>query len=144
MHEYYFNHAENVAEMSKDPSKKVGAIITFNGLIYAHGYNKFPIWFDNEKVKFLDKELKGKLIIHAEVSALDNLMPMYWHEDLIMYVTCFPCYYCASYIVNSKVNIKEIHIKKQDLSEDFIKRYRLDESKELLNKHGIEVIEHEL
>lgn len=65
--EHFVAIAEAVANMSKDPSTKVGAVaIDDDGNILCVGYNGFPRGVDDAKARYEDKVTKLKLVSHAE------------------------------------------------------------------------------
>lgn len=67
---YFLKLAEQASTKSKDPSTKVGAIITdrFNTVV-ATGYNGFPRGVVDSKERYENRELKYKLVVHAELNA---------------------------------------------------------------------------
>lgn len=59
------------AKMSKDPSTKVGAIIVGPSReIRAAGFNGFPIGLMDTPQRLHDREMKLKLVVHAEMNAI--------------------------------------------------------------------------
>ena len=63
--------AEHIAGWSKDPSTRVGAVIaTINHRIVSIGFNGFPQHVDDADERYADRDLKYKLIVHAEANAL--------------------------------------------------------------------------
>lgn len=93
--------ADHVAQWSKDPSTKVGAvIIDADQRIVSLGYNGFP-----RKVK--DKDLRERPIkylkvIHAEMNAI-----LYAREDLKgchLFCTNVPCSACTAAIIQSGIS----------------------------------------
>ena len=69
---FYLNLAEFVAtRLSKDPSTKVGAVL----VNYEHnreflGYNGFPRGVKDDPERYNNRELKYKMVVHAEVNAI--------------------------------------------------------------------------
>ena len=65
--------AEHFASWSKDPSTKVGAVaVGSKGQVLAQGYNGFPRGIDDSLTRYLRKEEKYKLIVHAEMNVIYN------------------------------------------------------------------------
>lgn len=65
--------AKLYSEMSKDPSTKVGAVITDNlNKVISLGYNGFPPEIPDYLDWYNNRDIKYKLIIHAEKNALIN------------------------------------------------------------------------
>jgi dCMP deaminase len=59
------------AEMSKDPSTKVGAVIIGpDREIRSAGFNGFPRYVADSQERLHDRELKLKLMVHAEMNAI--------------------------------------------------------------------------
>jgi dCMP deaminase len=62
--------AKHVSEWSYDPSTKVGAVIAQNKFVVGIGFNGFPQGINDDIERYNDRELKYKMIVHAEVNAL--------------------------------------------------------------------------
>lgn len=95
--------AQTISKLSKDPSTKVGAIILRpDNSISSMGYNGFPKGFPDLPEYWNDRELKYKLVKHAEENAIDfstdQSMDRYY-----MVVTHFPCPTCAGHIVQKGI-----------------------------------------
>ncbi len=68
---YFFDIAELVSRRSKDPSTKIGAVITSpTDQIVSCGYNGFPTKYDDSPDNYLNKEFKYPRIVHAEMNAI--------------------------------------------------------------------------
>lgn len=69
--EYFLNLAFNVAQKSKDPSTKVGAVIVDQDKrVISTGYNGFPRCMKDTEERYANREEKYSRIIHAEMNAL--------------------------------------------------------------------------
>lgn len=67
---YFLNICYLSAQMSKDPSTQVGAVIVGpDRAIRATGFNGFPVCIHNYKDRYADRDTKLKLIVHAEMNA---------------------------------------------------------------------------
>jgi dCMP deaminase len=67
----YFGLAKRVANWSKDPKAKVGAVLlNRQGWPIALGYNGFPAGIEDDIDKLADAELKQQMVVHAEENAL--------------------------------------------------------------------------
>lgn len=65
--------AAHVAQWSKDPSTKVGAVIVNpNRIVVGLGYNGFPRGVHDLPSRLNDRQEKYALMIHAEVNAILN------------------------------------------------------------------------
>jgi dCMP deaminase len=94
----FIDMAHLVASWSKDPSTKVGAVIVDDKKrIVSVGYNGFPRGVEDSEHRYNERELKYKLVCHAERNALDN-SPMNV-EGCVMFVTLPPCNECSKSII---------------------------------------------
>lgn len=96
--------SEYVSSASKDPSTKVGAVIVDKKRrIVSLGYNGFPIGIDDSIERLENRDIKYKLIVHAERNAL-----LFSRSDLVgctIYTWPFmPCSTCASLIIQSGIS----------------------------------------
>ena len=101
----YYPIAESVAQLSKDPRTKVGAlIIDERGCIRAVGYNGFPRGIDDYPERYADRLIKLRLVAHAEANAIANAAavgtPL---EGCSLVVTKYPCHDCAKLIINAGI-----------------------------------------
>lgn len=99
----FLDLAKLISGWSKDPSTKVGAVIVDgDNRVVSIGYNGFPIGIDDDDDRLNNRELKYKMIIHAECNAL-----MFANTNLVgytMYTYPFmPCPKCASMIIQSGI-----------------------------------------
>jgi len=108
-HKRYIDLAKNVSQWSKDPSKKIGALIVGEkGQIISQGFNGFPRGIDDDPARYNDRELKYKYVVHAEANAIYNAI----HNGAstngaTIYVTGLPiCHECAKAIIQT--GIKEV------------------------------------
>ena len=70
----YIELARTVAQWSKDPSTKVGAVLVRpNNSVASTGFNGFPPGHDDSPELYADREYKYQHVIHAEVNALNFL-----------------------------------------------------------------------
>ena len=95
--------AESISEWSKDPSTKVGAIITNDIKIISMGYNGLPQSTPDYPEILNVREVKYQYIIHAEGNAVLSAK-----QDLkgcTIYTSPFlPCPRCASILVQSGIS----------------------------------------
>lgn len=107
----YFTLAETFASWSKDPSRKVGAVIIGSrGEILSQGYNGFPRGVRDDDKRLRNREMKRQLIVHAEVNAILNAA---YNGTNVAGSTLYvyglpPCCDCTKAIIQSgisKVNI---------------------------------------
>jgi len=63
--------AEHIAQWSKDPSTKVGAVLVQDGnVVVGLGYNGFPRGVRDDADRYEDRDTKYKMVVHAEVNAV--------------------------------------------------------------------------
>jgi dCMP deaminase len=98
----FLDLAEFISSWSKDPSTKVGAVITDqNNRIVSIGYNGFPQDItDDDRLE--DRETKYKIIIHGEMNAI--LFANRSLQNCTLYTYPFmPCPRCASIIIQTGI-----------------------------------------
>lgn len=96
--------AAHVAQWSKDPSTKVGAVITDDkNRIISLGYNGFPRGVLDSNERLENRETKYKIIVHAERNAI--LFAGKSLDNCIIYTWPFqPCSVCAGIIIQSGIS----------------------------------------
>ena len=133
----FLDLAKLVSNWSKDPSTKVGAVIVDgDNRVVSIGYNGFPIGIDDDDERLNNRELKYKMIIHAECNAL-----MFANTNLVgytMYTYPFmPCPKCASMIIQSGITrVVSYENKISRWENDF------EISRELFHQSKIECLEY--
>lgn len=95
--------AEHVAQWSKDPSTKVGAVIVDpNNRIISVGYNGFPRGVDDLPERLENRDIKYKIIIHGEENAL--LFARGPVNGYRLYVwPLMPCAPCAAMVIQAGI-----------------------------------------
>lgn len=97
----FLNVAADVASWSKDPNRKVGALlVSLDHRELAWGFNGFPQGIADDH-RLQDNQLKNDLMIHAERNAINNARRNLGGYSL--YVTAFPCHMCALDIIQAKI-----------------------------------------
>lgn len=93
--------AEHIAGWSKDPSTKVGAVITRpDRTISSVGYNGLPRYVNDGEERLTCRETKYEMIVHAEANAIlhANERPV----GYTIYTWPFqPCSRCAGLIIQA-------------------------------------------
>lgn len=65
--------AAHVAQWSKDPSTKIGAVVVGEyGQILSTGYNGFPRGIEDTEERLTDRETKYAHTVHAEMNCIYN------------------------------------------------------------------------
>lgn len=102
----YLDLAKSVASWSRDPSRKIGAVIVGNqGQIISQGFNGFARGIADTPERYDDRETKYKFVIHAEANAIYNAI----HNGAspsgaTIFVTGLPvCHQCADAIIQTGV-----------------------------------------
>jgi len=98
----FFLLAHHVAQWSKDPSTKVGAVVVGRDRrCIALGYNGFPPGIADTTERLEDRETKYALTQHAERNVLDNAK--FDLEGSTLYATFAVCTECAKSIIAKRV-----------------------------------------
>ena len=113
----YLDLAKHVAQWSKDPNTKVGAVaVGHMGQILAQGYNGFPRGILDTPDRLNDRPTKYKFVVHAEMNVIYNAT--YNGVSLNgarLYVYGLPiCSECAKGII--QVGIEEVIISQECLN----------------------------
>lgn len=125
-HKRFLSLAHEVSTWSRDPSTKVGSIIADadnNPLTLA--CNGFPRKIIDSKKRFNNKQIKHRIIKHAEENAVANCARIgVATKGCTIYITEHPCARCAGAIIQA--GIKRIIISKKCLKSDFAIRWKDD------------------
>lgn len=98
--------AEEVRLWSKDPGTKVGCVLVNDRRILSTGYNGFPITISDDLERYIDREYKLSVTVHAEKNAILNAAKNGTKvEGSTLYVTFPPCTQCASAVIQAGVAI---------------------------------------
>jgi len=96
--------AEEVRLWSKDPGTKVGCVLVNDRRILSTGYNGFPQLVEDSLERYIDREYKLSVTVHAEKNAILNAAKNGTKvEDSTLYVTFPPCSQCASAVIQAGV-----------------------------------------
>lgn len=99
----FLDLAAHVAQWSKDPSTKVGAVLARDKRVISIGYNGFPPRVEDSDARLGDRLRKYTLIIHAEENAI--LFAGGDTRGCTLYTWPFmPCASCARIIIQSGVS----------------------------------------
>ncbi|MCG8355917.1 MAG: deaminase [Kiloniellales bacterium] len=92
--------AELVAGWSKDPSTKVGCVITSpDRRVVSTGFNGLPAGVEDSLERLQDRNVKYDMTVHAERNAIISA-----RRDLTgyrLYATLMPCSVCAAMIIQA-------------------------------------------
>lgn len=99
---FFYRLAVETAHLSKDPDRKVGAIlVTPDRRQVSMGYNGFPPEVPDLPSLLQDKQFKLANMRHAEHNCL--LQASFPTEGCSLYVTRFPCKECAKRVIDAQV-----------------------------------------
>lgn len=127
--------AHHVAGWSKDPSTKVGAVVTSERKVLGLGYNGFPSRTDDSPSLYKDRDIKYPRVVHAEMNALLQSNRLLAETEMFLYATLFSCADCAGPIINYGITRVVFPVP----SEDERKRWGLsnDIAKQMYEEAGV-------
>lgn len=131
--------AGEINSWSKDPSTKVSATIFRGKYPIAASYNGFPPGIEDTHERLNNRELKYKLVQHAEANAIATCSKLgISTEGTTMAVTHFPCSTCAGLMIGA--GIKKVVV--QEPNADFLSRWKdsVELSKEMFAEAGVELV----
>ncbi len=136
---YFLDLAREISKKSKDPSTKVGAVITDkNNRLISTGYNGLPQGVIDSPERLNDRDTKLLCIIHAEMNAI--LFSTEKLTDCTVYTFPFaPCSNCASALIQK--GVKRAVFPKGDAAT--LERWKksLTLGRELMSEAGVEMVE---
>lgn len=129
----FLDLADHVAQWSKDPSTKVGAVIARQNEIISVGYNGFPRHIRDIPELYENREAKLLRVIHAEVNAIKYAKGNTINTDI--YISIPPCQECAKHIIVN--DIDSVWCWQPD--ESVMKRYKesFENSRQLFDEAGV-------
>ena len=127
----FIDLAKLVSSWSKDPSTKVGAVITDdNNRVISLGYNGFPKNIQDNN-RLFDRETKYNIVVHAEANAL--MFASKSVKGCTLYTWPFqPCSRCAGFIIQAGIK-RVVTLKNND--ERWEKNFKI--ARQLFNESGI-------
>src|SRR5690242_4489325 len=107
---HFLNLAADIARWSKDPSTKVGAVLVDDqNIVRGMGYNGFPRGVNDDPERLNNRELKYKMVVHAEVNAILSAGSRSRGSRLYVYPAFFtPCICNECCKVAIQAGVKEI------------------------------------
>lgn len=100
---FFLGMAQYIAGASKDPSTKVGAVIVDDERrLVSAGYNGFPRGVADTEERLNNRDLKYKMVVHAEMNAL--LFARGSVKDCTLYTVPFTCCsQCCGRVIQSGI-----------------------------------------
>jgi len=127
--------ANHVAQWSKDPSTKVGAVIVNDRhQVLGMGYNGFPRGVLDCTERYNTRSIKLLFVAHAERNALDNAFGDV--KGATLYSTLFPCTDCAKGIIQRGIKTVVTH----QPSEEKARLFHLGTSKVMFQEAGVDLV----
>jgi dCMP deaminase len=109
----FLDLADHIAQWSKDPRTKVGAVIVDEKKrVVSVGYNGFPRGVADLESRYDDRPTKHLFVAHAERNALDNA-PLQV-DGCTLYVPLIPCNECAKSIIQSGIHRVVSYVPNRD------------------------------
>jgi dCMP deaminase len=98
----YLSLCNAIAQFSKDPSSKVGAVIARpDNTVASIGYNGFPRGIEDTEARLKERDQKYKFVIHAEMNAILNARePIHGYT---LYCNMCPCDRCAMHVIQAGI-----------------------------------------
>lgn len=113
----YLKLAYEVAQWSKDPSSKIGAVtVGAKGQVLSQGFNGLPRGLKDDFTRLHVRETKYKYVVHAEMNAIYNATYNGTSLDgSTLYVYGLPiCSECAKGVI--QVGIKRVVMPNQNIN----------------------------
>ena len=110
--EWFMKQVYLVAEKSRDPRTKIGAVLVKDKHIISSGFNGFPIGVEDLLYRYNDREIKYSFVVHSEHNAVLSCARFGISSlNSVLYTNGMPCNSCMKSIIQG--GIKEIIIHKQ-------------------------------
>lgn len=119
--------AAHIAQYSKDPSTKVGAIIVdSDNVVRATGYNGFPRGVNDTEERLAHRPTKYAFTVHAEANAILNAARSGASvRDCVLYVTHPPCNECAKAIIQAGIARVSVPLGIHDMLERWREEWKI-------------------
>lgn len=137
--------AQAVADLSRDPSTKVGAIILDADCnMVSVGFNGFPRGVIDSPERYADRAQKYPRIAHAEMNAIAQAARVGARTlgTTLLVTALYPCSICARMVIQA--GISRVYAPRQN--RENVDQKWIDEaalSAEMFREAGVEVIEYD-
>lgn len=126
-----------IATWSKDPSTKVGCVITNDRRqIVATGYNGFPRGVKDCQGRYGDRDQKYLMVQHAEANAL--LSAVVPTLGCTAYVTHHPCSQCGGALIQGGIKRVVTYEPAGGIAERFEASFRM--ARTMFQEAGVELV----
>ena len=133
----YLELAQQVSTWSKDPSRQIGAVaVGSKGQVLAQGYNGFPRGMPDNMSWYMDRNIKYKYVVHAEMNVIYNATYNGVSLDgSTLYVYGLPvCSDCAKGVI--QVGIKRVVMPNQEIPDHWLESWNL--TSRMFNEAGVD------
>lgn len=128
-----------IAQWSKDRSRKIGCVLVKDREIITTGYNGMPRKVNDDIEERHERPEKYHWFHHAELNAIVNAARQGKSTlDCDAYINFFPCDHCAGVLVNS--GIKTVFCDKEPDFNDPKYGEAFHRAKIILDEGGIEIV----
>lgn len=142
--EYFIQVADLVRVKSKDPSTKVGAVLTLNNSIFSTGFNGFPMGVDETDQSRWERPIKYDYVCHAERNAIALAARKgSATQGATLYLVgmgspTMPCTECAKMIIHSGI-VRVVGRAIKPIPDTWLKDFEF--AGNLLAEAGVEFVE---
>jgi len=143
MNDFDFNYIKiadlEVAQLSKDKSRKIGCVLVKDGNVISTGRNGFPRGCDDNVPERHERPEKYHWTLHAELNSIINAAREGKSTlGANAYLNWFPCDQCAGVFVNA--GIKKVFCDKEPDWNDPIWGELFRRAKTILEEGKIEIV----
>jgi dCMP deaminase len=134
----FLDLAKYISSWSKDPSTKVGAVITDHRRVVSLGFNGFPQGMNDDPALYENRDEKYSRVVHGEINAL--LFAQQSVRNHTLYTWPFaPCDRCAVQMIQA--GISKFVFPALDLEKQERWKASLDRSKQFIKEAGLTYLE---
>lgn len=108
--EWFMRMVYLLSSKSKDPSSKIGAVLTKENQIISTGYNGFPTGVSDDIDRYNERLTKYKYVVHAEHNTILAAAKFgISTNQSILYTNQMPCNECTKAIIQAGIHQVVIH-----------------------------------
>lgn len=135
---WFMKHVYLVAEKSKDPRTKIGAVIVKDKHVISSGFNGFPIGVKDSPERYADRQVKYSMVAHAEDNAV--LAAARFGISTLgttLYTQGVPCCECAKSVIQGGIKEVVVHLQWPSMIQKWIESCKIAEM--MLVESGVNV-----